>query len=58
MRLKLQITYPQIVKFSGSMPKLNRKICLLPGDKQRMGWDDQMRGLITIDQVHVRPGDG
>ena len=26
---------------------------------KRMGWDDQMRGLkTTIDQVHVRSGDG
>jgi hypothetical protein len=24
---------------------------------KRMGWDDQMRGLQTIDQVHVLPGD-
>ena len=25
---------------------------------KRMGWDDQMRGLKTIDQIHVRSGDG
>ena len=23
-----------------------------------MGWDDQIRGLQTIDQVHILPGDG
>ena len=23
----------------------------------RMGWDDQMRGIRTIDQVHVHPGE-
>ena len=22
-----------------------------------MGWDDQMRGLLTIDQIHVHPGE-
>ena len=25
---------------------------------KRMGWDDQMRDVKTIDQVHVRSGDG
>jgi len=25
------------------------------GDDKGMGWNDQMRDLITIDQVHIRP---
>ena len=24
---------------------------------KRMGWDDQMRDLKTIDQIHVPPGE-
>ena len=30
--------------------------CLLETGKE--GWDDQMRGIQTIDQDHVRPGNG
>ena len=25
---------------------------------ERMGYDNQMRGIQTIEQVHVQPGDG
>jgi len=25
---------------------------------ERMGWDDQMKGIQTIDKVHVLPGEG
>ena len=46
-------------KLSGTRQKLDRQVHVLAGDRQR-GWDGMIRLEIfkSIDQVHVRAGDG
>ena len=42
----------------GYQTEISKIVNPCSGTFWRMGWDDQIRGLKTIDIVHVRSGDG